>query len=481
MCAIACASVAVTSPAAARPDTPGTTEIFRYEASDVVDAYDSPGGRFKIHFTRTGLNAVPAADTDVSGVPDHVERVALIYDEVLAFYQDTLGFRAPLDDATLADNGGDARFDVYLLDFGGRADGSFRGEACGIEGRLPGQCAGFMVQENDFAGYPYPSVDYANRVLASHELFHAVQAAYDADQGSVLSEGTAVWATEMFDGALSDLEGFVHGYFEHLDRPIDQPLPGPVDPFSYGSAIFFRFLEERFDPDLIRVLWEACETEEWLPALDAILARDHGSSFAAAFDEFVAWNMFTGARADPARSYVNGASYPLVTVEPVSAPYSTGPLRVFYASSQLWSVAPGSRSRMGASLTGDSEGLTLRLATRQGDSVRVLDESVTDTNGVDELFVLVSYPARMGMSRRPGLCIGTPIEIAECEAAMQPDAGAPDRDAGTNDASMFVDGGPGSAGGCACSLRPSRRAPLAAALGALVIVLGLRRRARFTP
>src|SRR5690606_35560108 len=98
-----------------------------------------------------------------------------IYDEVLAAYVGRLGFRAPLADGSLLDNGGDARFDVYLLDFGGSADGSFRVDACGQDGALPTQCAGFMVQENDFAGYAYPSVRYANRLLAAHELFHAVQ------------------------------------------------------------------------------------------------------------------------------------------------------------------------------------------------------------------------------------------------------------------------------------------------------------------
>ena len=100
------ALLALPERAAARPDTPGTTELFRYEASDVVEAHDSPGGAFRVHFTRAGTNAVPLRDDDASGVPDHVERVAVIYDEVLAFYRDELGFRAPLGDGSLADAGG---------------------------------------------------------------------------------------------------------------------------------------------------------------------------------------------------------------------------------------------------------------------------------------------------------------------------------------------------------------------------------------
>jgi hypothetical protein len=354
--ALALAASAATA-RADRPDTPGTTEIFHFDATDVVETYGSPAGDFLIHFTRAGGNAVPAADSDGSGVPDYVEELAVLYDDVLAFYRDELGFRAPLSDEAIADNGGDGRFDVYLVDFGGGSDGTFRTDACGLSGALPGQCVGFMVQENDFAGYGYPSIDYANRVLSSHEFFHAVQAAYDAGQGSVISEGTAVWATETFDPSLGDFEGFVGGFLDHTDRPIDRGLSGPVDPFSYGAGLFFRFLEERFDRSIIRVLWEACETDPWLPALDAILASDYASSFAEAFVELAGWDLYTASYVDPSMAYAEGAMYPPVMSARESLPFATAtPLRVFYASAQYFRADPGART-LGVSFV-DGAGVT---------------------------------------------------------------------------------------------------------------------------
>lgn len=472
--------LAGTSRAAAdRPDTPGTTELFRYAPTDVVETYGSPGGGFLLHFTRAGSNAVPLADTDASGVPDYVESLAVLYDDVLAFYRDELGFRAPLSDGDLSDNGGDARFDVYLLDFGGGSDGSFRTDACGAFGALPGQCIGFMVQENDFAGYGYPSIDYANRVLSSHELFHGVQDAYDANQGSVIAEGTAVWATEAYDPTLGDFEGFVAGFLDHTDRPLDHGLSGPVDPFSYGAALFFRFLEERFDRALIRELWEACETEAWLPALDALLAgADYGSSFTEAFTEFAEWNLYTAANADPARAYVEGARYPPVSSTRVTLPFqSQNSLRVFYASSQYWRADPGSRTRTGAALVGDADGLGLVVAVRRGNTIELASGASADTAGADEVFVIVINPALMGESRRPGLCIGSPDELEACRAAMQPmpDAGPIDVDAG-----IEGDGGtlaPPS-GGCGCTVigtgNPASVAPLFAL--ALLVLRARRRR-----
>ena len=79
--ALALAIIAMPGHAHARPDTPGTTELFRFDAGDVVESHPSPGGSFRVHYTRSGDNAVPARDeAGEIGVPDHVEQVAAIYD-----------------------------------------------------------------------------------------------------------------------------------------------------------------------------------------------------------------------------------------------------------------------------------------------------------------------------------------------------------------------------------------------------------------
>src|SRR5262245_11185032 len=181
-----------------------------------------------------------------------------------------------------------------------------------------------MVQENDYKGYGYPSTLIANRILASHEFFHAVQSAYDNGQGSVMAEGSAVWATETFDPSLKDFEGFLPGYFASPDRPLDKPLPGAVDPFSYGTGIFFEFLAERYGPDTVRSLWETCENGAngeadpyWFERLDPFLAETAGSSFAEAMTDFATWNLFTGKYADPTRGYDSGAGYSSVAMEDV--------------------------------------------------------------------------------------------------------------------------------------------------------------------
>jgi hypothetical protein len=409
---------------AARPNTPGGGALFRYGAGDVVESFDSAGGNFRVFYTRAGGNAVPLADANVDGVPDHVEETAALYEEVLAFYQG-LGFRRPMSDATVpGDNGGDARFDVYLLDFAGSADGSFQREGC--DGA--GHCAGYIVQENDFAGYGYPNATVGNRVLSSHELFHAVQAAYDNDETTIVGEGTAVWATERFDPTLHDLEGFAGGYLSRPDRSLYLPLPGPVDAFSYGSGIFFQFLSERFGDAIIRQILESTEGGEWFAALDGVLAM-HQSRFADAFFEFARWNLYTKARQNPQKSYARGGGFPLVRVDAQSVPAQVMALRIFPASSIYLGLSPAGRARLEASVffapgAADTAPLRLALAPRQGNQIGepVLADATLraaiDGAGADEVVLLLSNTATSGESLRPSVCIGDAAEVAACRAAL---------------------------------------------------------------
>jgi MYXO-CTERM domain-containing protein len=415
-----------------RPDTPGNGLMFAFDAGDVVETSGSTGSQFLVHYTRQGPNAVPDADADASGVPDFVEQVGEVYDEVLAHYV-ALGFEQPLSDEAIADNGGDGRFDVYLVDFAGVGDGHYTNDAC-----MDQRCAGYMVQENDYAGYGYPSTLVANRILGSHEFFHAVQAAYDIEQGSIFAEGTAVWATESFDPSLDDFEYFLDGYLKNCDRSLDVPLPGPVDPFSYGSAIWFQFLEERIGVGTVLDLCQRTvnggsggEDPDWYEQLDPAL-ESAGTSFADAFLEFATYNLMTGKYADPARSYANGSNYPLVKIEDVALPYADEELRVFHSSTQYYEAPPAGRGAVTAALVAPAEdptatqGVTLLLASRTtsdfGPILIVADATAgvetVDAAGADAVVVAVVNGARTGDSKKPALCFGAPDEVSACVASF---------------------------------------------------------------
>jgi MYXO-CTERM domain-containing protein len=490
-----------------RPDTPGNDLLFRFLPGDVVDTYGSPGGRFLVHYTTMGPNAVPAKDSDVSGVPDFVEEVGSVYEEVLTVYHDELGFRAPLGDEAIADNGGDGRFDVYLVDFAGKGDGNYQNDGCTAQNKEA--CAGYMVQENDYKGYGYPTTLVANRILGSHEFFHAVQAAYDTQQGSIFAEGSAVWATEAFDPTLKDFELFLPGFLDNPDRSLDVPLPGPTDPFSYGCGIFFEFLEERYGAGTVRDLWErsanganGIANPVWFSQIDPLVQAKGGGSFNQAFVEFATWNLFTGKFADPSRSYKNGKAYGAVKVEAVTAPYSDDKLRVFHASAQYYGMDQGTREAMSAALVSkdpaELEGLSVLLAVARGsayDPVLTLDDPAAgtqtiDTTGADRLVAVVVNGLQSGDSKRPGLCVGSPAEIEACRTMILGGGTGGGGAGGSGGAGGVGTGGSGGGGGappvgdeggCGC-----RVASTTAPEGPLLALFGLgfvaaQRRARRRP
>ncbi|OGQ87376.1 MAG: hypothetical protein A2289_16985 [Deltaproteobacteria bacterium RIFOXYA12_FULL_58_15] len=411
---------------ALRPDNPAA-EMWRYGTDDVIEFHDSTGGAFRVHYTRDGDHAVLAADDNMNGTPDFVEDVAAHYDEALNYYVETLGYRAPIADSQVADNGGDSRFDVYLLDFGGSSDGAFTLDGCLVD--KPAQCIGYVIQENDFAGYGYPSPALAARIVGSHELFHAVQSAYDRDQGGAFNEGTAVWATEAFDPSLDDFEHLVRNYLENPEAALDRGL-------GYGQGLFFQFLSERFEPALIRTLLEACEDGAggiddpyWLQIIDGILQAEHGASFTETFVEFATWNLYTSTHANAALAYAHGADYAPLATHRVTAPYKDN-LRGFYASTEYFSVLVEGRSNMTAALasTDVSELADLHLvlaveansAYTQALSIAPTEALPLDTEGATRLVVGVVNTSTEEVIRRPGFCIGTPDEVATCVAEIDP-------------------------------------------------------------
>ncbi|AKQ63337.1 hypothetical protein A176_000249 [Myxococcus hansupus] len=326
--------------AGVRPTSPSSMPP-RFDEGEAVESVASPGGRFRIHFSRAGSNAVPPADADGNGVPDAVDTVAAAYDRVADFYE-SLGFRLPPDDGWVAgDNGGDDRFDVYLVDFGGVADGAFRLDGCLEE---TSRCTGHMLQENDFAGYNYPSYGEAVDILASHEFFHAVQAAYHPGLGSVASEGTAVWASERYRPALDDLERFTAAYLSRPDRTLVLDPEGPAVSFSYGTSIYFQFLGERFGDEVVRALWEesvVTPSVRWPVLVETVLRRDWGADFNTAFAEFALWNMATGPRRALDAGYARGEGYARLTVAPRTLPVSEPSVRVAVASTRYFEVEGG--------------------------------------------------------------------------------------------------------------------------------------------
>lgn len=315
-----------------------------YEKDAVVKFYDAPGAHFRVYYALTGMSAVDPADLDpADGVPDFVTRVGSAAE---ATYQSTIvarGFRPPLDDSLYHDRpdfGGDGRFDIYLRFAGPGSDGYRVVEACtdGSDGSAPDRCAGYFVMNPTFKGSQYKTELDGIEVLTSHELFHAIQDAYNRGQWRTFSEGTAVWnelrvfpRTSERDGTFRDYVGFARALFNEPERPLDQSMgTGPGGAYAYATAVWFEYLSERFGPQLIRELWEGSEAAktgeppQFMDVTAALLRSRYQTELEAAFVEFTRWNLLTAERAADAPAgppgaptgYHRAAEYPPVHLEP---------------------------------------------------------------------------------------------------------------------------------------------------------------------
>jgi hypothetical protein len=327
----------VLAPAVARAERPTEGGLWSFDPGDVVLTHDDVGGGVRVHYTIAGNHAVPLKDDDADGVPDYVVQVGATTREVFNKFAE-LGLRAPVAEAELGLGplGGSEAFDVYLVDFGGNADGVFLVDEC--DGSPP-RCGGAFAMENDFAGYGYTNSTEAIDTVTSHELFHAVQGAYVKELPVWLSEGTATWAERQFRTDSRDFLRLCDGYLADTSRSLFKPPAGPVPAFAYGTALWFDFISARHDPAIVdALLTAAVDDPTAVASIEAVLAA-YGDSLAEAWPIFAAWNLATGERAGEAESYPYAAKLAGVVAEAGSVDgFLTDDARIFSLSTTYYRV-----------------------------------------------------------------------------------------------------------------------------------------------
>lgn len=305
--------------------------------------YDTPEGHFKIHYVRDGDSAVyePDKDDNVNGHPDWVDGVAAVLEHVWDAEITALKYKIPPSDdwyPGTEDNGGDGRYDVYLLNLTGGTPqylGYTKGELF-----LPGSltsATSYIALDNDYIGYvgpiPHTPLEWL-QVTAAHEFFHAVQMGYDGREYEsepfrpYWMEMSAVWMEEMVYDGVNDYVGYLSAFFDYPWLSLKTFRDGS-DLHAYGSCVWPMYLQERFDTTIIRDIWEGCAQVAENNAIDypdGPSATDHaldarGVTFEEAFREFTVWNYFTGDRARTQLYYSEGDTFPQVKVDRVHEDY----------------------------------------------------------------------------------------------------------------------------------------------------------------
>jgi len=416
--------------ALARPDD--GTGLYVYDSADTLAWVDSARGRVRVHYSVSGPNVTLLDDDDRSGAPDFAEDVAATAEDVLAFYE-AMGFRTPLTETEVGLDplGGSDAFDFYLIDFGGSADGLFSADGCTDGGA---RCAGHMLIENDFAGYGYGSLDVAISVLASHELFHAVQSAYLHSQPTWLSEGTAVWAEHQYLPGVDDFYWFCSEYLNDPGRSIYSPPAGAVSSFSYGTALFFQFLTERLGdgvgPAIQEALYESSKDEAFEGVIEAM--ELHGGELADEWPVFARWNLATGLRAGAMESYPFADELDGVMAEVEGESIQDDNRFYPIAATYFHLEHPGGPLRFAA--LDDPTGLVFSLhASENGRKYGAVEAALATwsdewTRDLGELedgsyWLVGTYPQVADQSVKVEFCLGAPEATAACEKETGGDTG----------------------------------------------------------
>ena len=229
----------------------------------------SISGRFLIHYTTSGADAVPSLAW--------VQTVAQTFDDVANAYT-ALGWnRAPTVSG--------APYDVYLRDL---ANDSIYGQTTSTQA-IPSTgyanaIASFIEIDNDFTdslfvnqtGGPYTALQ-SLQITAAHEYHHAIQYGYNLFFDIWYAEATSTWQEDELYDSVNQLYSYLYQphtnrkvaswfYFSYSSHSLDtfiipdKTYQNLTFGHGYGRWIFNRYLSDEHDTSIIRNAWEKLAT-----------------------------------------------------------------------------------------------------------------------------------------------------------------------------------------------------------------------------
>lgn len=270
----------------------------------------TPGGRFRIHYSMSGSNAIDLEDSDGNQIPDYIDAVSSAADSAYMIEVEFLGFKAPLSD----DNIDGPEWDIYVRNLP-----SVYGQTTPEKqvSSNPDQYYGYMELDNNYQ-HTYTKGLPAMRVTLVHEFFHMIHMAYNLRSTNYfkiddlfLMEASSTWMEDYVYDNVNDYYAYLNPFFSQNNVPFDYT----GNNHEYGLALWWHYIQNKYEStDLIRETWETVVEQPGLQALNTVL-KTRGSSFNEAMTEFYGWNIMTGDRSDPSRFYEEGAFYPQIVFD----------------------------------------------------------------------------------------------------------------------------------------------------------------------
>lgn len=227
---------------------------------------DSESGNIRVHYATSGVDAVPAADLDGSGVPDYVEESIRALDVAWDYETGTLGYLPPPSDSMRGDS---RALDVYLRDLSKEGP-----TGSGMYGRMwvedeiavgpPSRYTSWLEVDNDFSpddrnvhGQPVFATTGIDglRVTTAHELHHTIQVgAYGvARDQEMFYELTSTWMEIAVWPGIRDWAAYMA---QLLMNPELYPFSLPDDSDGYRWGWYGAVLHSYEGKNILRASWE---------------------------------------------------------------------------------------------------------------------------------------------------------------------------------------------------------------------------------
>jgi hypothetical protein len=259
-----------------------------------LDTYAiSPSHHFYIHYDLEGFNAPNLVDhygmnTNIpNNIPDYIDEVALIADQVRDILVNQMNFLPEGDDE-------DGIYDIYVTDRANYNYGMNFEDGTIIDGILLFPNASYIKIDNEYeTGAFYTSGLETMQLTVAHEFFHAIQRSYSSPGGghTYFWEMTATWIEDIIVPNGDDYTFWVDNFFENPNVNISA-----TD--GYSIALFGHYLSNFIatgDESIIRKMWESYSiTYNPLSSMEIILENDYNTNFQKAWSDFCSRNFFNG-------------------------------------------------------------------------------------------------------------------------------------------------------------------------------------------
>lgn len=374
---------------------------------------------FIIHYTFSGQDAITQ-----SYLNEVIDSLGYVYETEI----NQFGWPAPPPDCG---EGGDGRFDIYLMETI-KDDGVYGfAQAQGLVGDNPSSANGeayaaygYLVVDNDFSSDQNPLATM--RATVAHEFHHVVQFGYDInDAMNWYYEATASWMETQAYPIDEAASIYVPTRFEYTDICVGANSDDGL--LVYADWLAIDTLAQLYGPQAVQRLWDYVANVEGMAALYGLL-EELGTTPQAFIEQFAIRNLLLGYDQAPRferqvylENIINAAgdwTFGFSGVQQLSADYVQLDLSGVY---RLTSSQPNiSLVVVGVDTTSDT-----------ADVFEVGQDGVVDTSGYTNAYVII---LNTDAHDAPENCTFTDWQITVSDAAGEAPLAPID---GTFDASRF--------------------------------------------